>query len=69
MNTQKGWERMATWNTMAGDRKRDITREKELTVPTRGLCGEMNMAIPAATLADIAESRKREEDRSIKRLE
>jgi len=42
MDTQKGWERMAMWNTKAGDRKRDTTREKELTVPTRGLCGEMN---------------------------
>jgi hypothetical protein len=61
MDTQKGWERMATWNTKAGDGKRDITREKELTVPTRGLCDEMNVAIPAAALADIGESRQREE--------
>jgi len=36
----------------AGDSKRDITREKELTVATRGLCGEINMAIPATAFAD-----------------
>jgi hypothetical protein len=62
MDIQKGWERMATSNTKAGDRKRDITREKELTVATRGLCGEIIVAIPAAAFADRAESRQHEEE-------
>jgi hypothetical protein len=66
MDIQKGWERMVTWNTKAGDRERDITREKELAVATRGLCGEINMAIPAAVFADTAETRQNEEERSIK---
>jgi hypothetical protein len=57
MDTQKGWERMATWNTKAEDRKRDIKREKELTVATRGLCGGIDTAIAAAALANTAASR------------
>jgi hypothetical protein len=56
---------MATWNTKAGDGKRGITREKELTVATRGLCVEINMAIPAAAFEDTADTRQRGEERSI----
>jgi len=54
--------RTATWNTKAGERKGDITREKELTVATRGLCGEINMAIPAAAFADTADTRQHGEE-------
>jgi len=69
MDIQQGWERMATCNTKAGDRKRDITREKNLTVATRGLCGEINVALPAPAFTDRAESRQHEGERSIKCLE
>ena len=50
---------MATRNTKAGDRKKDITRGKELTVATRGFCSEIIMAIPA--FADTADTRQHEE--------